>query len=341
MPESPSNGPTGSPGGAPARPNAIRREIEDALDAARHDDRRLRAEVLALTTSHSQASTCLSVATEEAGEAAGLAKRALSQAEESARAGQRADAAKLTSAAEVFAMRVRDARRQVASLEQELVALDEQRRRAHEARRENLAGLQALIDARLPLLRGRKAGRVQHAVESVMGEISVPTGSLIAEAAQAARAVDQSADEAAAVVTDDDLEREVDFEGTEAILDELRGELGLPGGAAAAAPAPPPAGQAKGNGSRGKGEGSRGEGEGSRGAGSPGRGEGSRGRGNGSRGKGEGSRGKGGGSRAKGGGSRARGGGARGDGPQAEGATGGRTGGEQARRSRPVPSTRR
>ena len=82
-------------------------------------DRELRAEIAALARRGIEASGAFEDSTAEAAESRDLAKRALERAEESARAGQRADAARLTDAARVFALRLRDARARVAGLEAE------------------------------------------------------------------------------------------------------------------------------------------------------------------------------------------------------------------------------
>lgn len=241
MSENAWNPPTGPPNGVPVRSADARREIDAALDAARARDRTLRADVVAIATARVHASDRLAVATEEAAEARSLAKRALTRSNESARAGQRADAAKWTAAAQVFAMRLRDAREQVKALEMRLATAADQARRTEIALDENVGRLEAVVVSRLPMLSGRKASRAERAVDEVVAAISVPTGDLVAGAAEAARAADQQAAAdggAAAPVSDDDLEHEVDFEGADAILDELRSELGLPVPAASGPPDP-------------------------------------------------------------------------------------------------------
>jgi hypothetical protein len=235
------NPPTGPPNGAPVRPVDARREIDDALDAAWDRDRELRAEATAVARGRVLASDQLAVSTDEAAEAIELAKRALTRADESARAGQRADAAKWTAAAQVFAMRLRDARERVAALEQHLAAAAELAQQVEAALVTNVGRLEAVVAARLPVLSGRKAARVRRSVDEVVGQITLPTDDLVAQAVQSARAA--ADDEAAggdevALMSTYDLEHEVDLESTDAILDELRSELGLPGpGLAAPRPA--------------------------------------------------------------------------------------------------------
>jgi hypothetical protein len=236
------NPPTGPPIGAPIRPVDARREIDDALDAAWDRDRELRAEVAAVARGRVLASDQLAVSTDEATEAIGLAKRALTRADESARAGQRADAAKWTAAAQVFAMRLRDAREQVAALEQHLAAAAERAQQVEAALVTNVGRLEAVVAARLPMLSGRKAARVRRSVDEVLAQITLPTDDLVARAVQSARAAADDAeaagDDEVAPMSTVDLEHEVDLESTDAILDELRSELGLPGpGPAAPRPA--------------------------------------------------------------------------------------------------------
>jgi hypothetical protein len=234
VPDSTWNPPTGPPNSAPLRPAEARRELADALDAARARDRELRAELVALATARVQARDRLAAASDEAAESRTLGKRALTRSNQSARDGQRADAAKLTAAARVFAMRLRDARARVASLERQLAAQAERAQRAEAALSENVGRLQAVAAARLPALSGRRAARAEREIDEVVVAISAPADDQVAMAAEAART---AADEAllagpggeveVAPVTDDELESEVDLEGADEVLDELRAELGL------------------------------------------------------------------------------------------------------------------
>ncbi len=207
------NAPTGPPNGAPVRPGDARRDIDDAIQHARAHDRELRAEVVAIAGARVRASDRLAAATDEAGEALRLAKRALTRSNESARAGQRADAAKWTAAAQVFAMRLRDARAEVAALEDRLAAASDQAQRAEQALAENVGRLQAVAAARLPTLSGRKAGRAQREVDEVVVAIGAPTADLVDQATLAARAAVDSVeppaggDPAEVPMSDDDLEQ--------------------------------------------------------------------------------------------------------------------------------------
>lgn len=227
------NPPTGPPNGAPIRPADARHEIDEAIAAARARDGELRAEVVAIATDRVRTTDRLEVVRDEADEALSLAKRALVRSNESARAGQRAEAAKWTAAAQVFALRLQSARDEVASLEAELAAASERSQRTTSALGENIGRLQAVIAARLPMLSARKAARLQRDIDEVVVEITAPTSHLIAEATAAAHAAAEATAEATAEeaavspVADDDLEREVDIESTDALLTELRTELGL------------------------------------------------------------------------------------------------------------------
>lgn len=235
MPDLSWNPPTGPPNGAPLRPADARREIDDAIADARARDRELRAQLVELTTSRIRATDRLATASEEASEARALAERALERADEAARAGQRDDADKWTSAAQVFAMRLRDARGLVTSLEQQSATAAEQSQQVESALGENVGRLEAVVASRLPALRGRKAARAQREVDEVVAVIGAPTDDLVERATDDVRAVeadqpdgDGAGDgEAVVTVADEDLESEVDFDGTDVILDELRTELGL------------------------------------------------------------------------------------------------------------------
>jgi phage shock protein A len=230
--------PTGPPNGAPVRSADARHEIEDAIDQARRHDRELRAEIIAASTARTRAADRRAAASAEVGEARSLAQRALRQANDAARAGQRADAAKLTGAARVFALRMRDAHQQVAWLEQQVAAATQRTQQVHTALSENVGRLKAVAAARLPVLSGRKAARAQQAVDETVAAISAPTSDLLVRGAEAARAaLDEQAAAGGAVVpvAEDDLENEVDLDGADAILDELRDELGLPAPTAGAA----------------------------------------------------------------------------------------------------------
>jgi hypothetical protein len=227
------NPPSGPPNGAPIRPSDARREIEEAIDATGARDRELRAELVEIVTARSVAVGRIGAAAAEADEARGLAKRALMRAHESARAGQRTDAGKWTAAAQVFAMRLRDGRETVAALEGEIAAADERAHRVETALAENVGRLEAVVAARLPLVGGRKAARLQQAVAEVVAAASAPPGDLVARTMESIRvgadtnAGDTDEHGQVAPVADDDLERELDVESTDEILDELRAELGL------------------------------------------------------------------------------------------------------------------
>ena len=184
-----------------------------------------------------QATDRRAAADDEAAEATALAKRALTRSNESARAGQRADAAKWTAAAQVFAMRLRDARDERAALESQLDAAAQRSRQVTQALAQNVGRLQAVAAARLPVLSGRKAARLQGEVDEVVVAISAPTADLVARATAAARdAAAEAADGESTVdpVEVDDLENALDVTAR-AILAELRRD-----GAAAARRAPAP-----------------------------------------------------------------------------------------------------
>jgi hypothetical protein len=226
------NPPTGPPNGVPVHPADAKREIEDAVAAARAHDQTLRAHVAALAAARVEAGARLEAATAEVESSRALAKRALGGANEAARAGQRADAARLTGAAQVFAMRLRDARAAAADAQARLGAANAQRQRVGAAFRENVGRLQAVAAARMPVLSGRKGSRLQALVDETVAALSAPVADLAAHAEAEARAALAAAAQADAdhveEVTVDDLEREVDYGGTDEILDELRLELGLP-----------------------------------------------------------------------------------------------------------------
>lgn len=226
------NPPTGPPNGVPVHPADAKREIEDAVAAARAHDQTLRAHVAALAAARVEAGAGLEAATAEVESSRALAKRALGGANEAARAGQRADAARLTGAAQVFAMRLRDARAAAADAQARLGAANAQRQRVGAAFRENVGRLQAVAAARMPVLSGRKGSRLQALVDETVAALSAPVADLAAHAEAEARAALAAAAQADAdhveEVTVDDLEREVDYGGTDEILDELRLELGLP-----------------------------------------------------------------------------------------------------------------
>jgi hypothetical protein len=226
------NPPTGPPNGVPVHPADAKREIEDAVAAARAHDQTLRAHVAALAAARVEAGARLEAATAEVESSRALAKRALGGANEAARAGQRADAARLTGAAQVFAMRLRDARAAAADAQARLGAANAQRQRVGAAFRENVGRLQAVAAARMPVLSGRKGSRLQALVDETVAALSAPVADLAAHAEAEARAALAAAAQADAdhveEVTVDDLEREVDYGGTDEILDELRLELGVP-----------------------------------------------------------------------------------------------------------------
>jgi hypothetical protein len=226
------NPPTGPPNGVPLRPADARREVEEAVNAARARDAELREEVAAEAGRSIHAAAGLDEAAAEADDAAELAKRALERSHQSALAGQRAEAAKWTAAAQVFAVRLHDARALVAELERRLARGAEQSLRAEAALDANVGRLRAVAAARLPLLAGRRGSRAERELDDAVAVLSVPADEEIARAIDEARA---AAAQAAAgpptvdvtPVADDELESEVDLGRADDVLDELRSELGL------------------------------------------------------------------------------------------------------------------
>src|SRR5690606_28810406 len=108
--------------GTPVRPAEARREIEAAIERARRHDRELRDQVVGAAAARVRAADALPAAGGEADHARSLALRALRRAHDAARAGQRAEAAKLTGAARLFALRLRDARDRVQALDRQMAA---------------------------------------------------------------------------------------------------------------------------------------------------------------------------------------------------------------------------
>ena len=228
MTDSAWNPPTGPPNGVPLRPADARREIDEAIAAAQAADRQLRADLTAATIARVRATDRLDATADEVDEAESLAKRALTRANEAARAGQRDDARKWTAAAQVFAMRMRDSRTARTELEQQVATETQRADGARAALAANIGRLEAVAAARLPVLSGRKASKAQSTVDEAVALLATPTDDLVAGAVRAAQAAaDAADDDVDVVVADDDLEREVDVESTDDILAQLRTELGL------------------------------------------------------------------------------------------------------------------
>jgi hypothetical protein len=230
------NPPTGPPNDVPLRPADVRREIAQAVDAARARDRELRAHVAVLARRGIEAAGEVEDATGDAAEARKLAKRALQRADESARAGQRADATRWIGAARVFALRLLDARARVAALEAELPAIAARRQAVESAMAANVGRLTQVAVARRASLSARKAAKLQASVDEACAELSAPIDGAVAAAERDARTAREEA--AAGVgagavegeteeVGVDDLEQEVDLDAADPVLDELRAELGL------------------------------------------------------------------------------------------------------------------
>ncbi|HET6952065.1 MAG TPA: hypothetical protein VFI47_16910 [Acidimicrobiales bacterium] len=232
------NPPTGPPNGVPLRPAEARREVEEAVAAACRRDADLRAEIVATAAARIHAAAGHELAAVEAADAAELAKRALERSHEAARAGQRADAARWTAAARVFAMRLRDARRRAAALEAEIAADRDRGGRATAGLEENVRRLEAVLAARMPMVPGRKGAKLQAAVDAAVAGLRQPVAEAVAwaesDARRAVAAADAAGEPAVEPVVEDELEAEVDLDGAEPILDELRAELDLDDGAAPA-----------------------------------------------------------------------------------------------------------
>jgi hypothetical protein len=218
--------------GQPVRPAEARHLIEEALIAARTRDRQLRDEVARAVAQRVEAACDLEDAGRESAEARKLAARALARADEAAKVGQRADAARLTDAARVFAMRWRDADARAESRRAELVELDEQRQRAEAGIAANAGALRQAADARLAGLSGRRRAKVAAEVDEAVTAIGAPATDLVRRAEKGARA----AREAPRVTPEGEpaptpaptlgvLEDEVDMESVDPLLDELRAEM--------------------------------------------------------------------------------------------------------------------
>jgi len=229
---SPWNPPTGQPNDVPVRPVDARRDIEDAIAAARLVDRDLRARAMAAATDRARAAAELPGVAERADEARRLAERALTGEHDARRGGRRDEAARYEGAARVFALRLRDARAEHEALERRIAAATEEIDRVRRDCEENAGRVEAVAAARLPMLRGRKAARTRQLVDDVLGELRRPIDDLVAQAEAAARDaaardVEAPVDPAELAVADEDLERELDLDAADAILADLRAELGL------------------------------------------------------------------------------------------------------------------
>jgi molecular chaperone DnaK len=224
------NPPTGPPNDVRLRPAEARRQISEAIEAAQARDRELREHISALTTRRVELAVELAAATADEAKARALAKRALLRADESAREGQRADAARWDGAARVFALRMRDAGARVAALEAQMPETAAAVARVQSAMVANAAHLNQVAVARLATLNARKAARLQEAVDDARAEVSAPVDFLVAASEREARAALEAAgalaSAAPAVPVDvDDLEGEVDLAAADSLLDELRAEL--------------------------------------------------------------------------------------------------------------------
>jgi chromosome segregation ATPase len=224
------NPPTGPPNDVRLRPAEARRQIAEAIEAAQARDRELREEISVLTTRRVELTVELAAAADDEAKARDLAKRALVQSGESARAGHRAEATRWDGAARVFALRMRDARARIEALEAQLPETAATIARVRSAMVANAAHLNQVAVARLATLNARKAARLQEAVEDAKAEVSAPVDFLVAASEREARAALEAAGALAAAappvpVDDDDLEGEVDLSAADALLDELRAEL--------------------------------------------------------------------------------------------------------------------
>jgi hypothetical protein len=224
------NPPTGPPNDVRLRPAEARRQIAEAIEAAQARDRQLREEISVLTTRRVELTVELAAAADDEAKARDLAKRALVQSDESARAGHRAEATRWDGAARVFALRMRDARARVEALEAQLPEAAAAIARVRSAMVANAAHLNQVAVARLATLNARKAARLQEAVEDAKAEVGAPVDFLVAASEREARAALEAAGALASAappvpVDDDDLEGEVDLSAADALLDELRAEL--------------------------------------------------------------------------------------------------------------------
>lgn len=211
-------------------------EIQSSIDEAKARDQALRNQAAKVIAHKTQLNSQIERGADSAGEAKEMAKQALLKAEEAKAAGDAANAAKWTQAAQSLAMKLQAAENNLASLKSQYETALTQADKAKEAVQANAMKVQELSARRLEMLGSIEQAKMQEAVNNAVQSMSTsiadegPNLDAIEDKIERRRAeamAKAELHEATPEGAEDELRRAVNMSEADAKLDELRAELGL------------------------------------------------------------------------------------------------------------------
>lgn len=211
-------------------------EIQSSIDEAKARDQALRNQAAKVIAHKTQLNSQIERGADSAGEAKEMAKQALLKAEEAKAAGDAANAAKWTQAAQSLAMKLQAAENNLASLKSQYETALTQADKAKEAVQANAMKVQELSARRLEMLGSIEQAKMQEAVNNAVQSMSTsiadegPNLDAIEDKIERRRAeamAKAELHEATPEGAEDELRRAVNMSEANAKLDELRAELGL------------------------------------------------------------------------------------------------------------------
>ena len=214
-------------------------QLEQAIAEAQEQHRKLTEQAASVVANQKQTEMRLSRAMEELEKVNGSARQAVTMADEAAKRGDSAKAAEYTRAAEAFANRLITTEKEVESLKALSLQTTEAADQAKAAVRQNSMALQKKLNERQKLLSQLDQAKMQEQMNKAMATLSetvgqdVPTLEEVRDKIEQryAKALGTSELQGQTVETQmlEVEQAQVDAEA-QARLDQIRSQLGLPGG---------------------------------------------------------------------------------------------------------------
>ena len=226
-------------------------QLEQAIEEAVENDRRLRDQAANVIAHQKQAQTRLDRALAEYDKANGTAEQALLLADRATTHGDETEAARLSAAAEAMATRVLTLETEIGELEQQLLRATAHADQARAAVEQNGAELRRKLEEKEELLNKLDRARVQEELNKAMASLSESVGSDVPTFSEVSNKIDKRLAKAeaqgeldaarvesstAAVIRDvEQSQRSVE---AQVWLAERRAKLGLTTGSTLAEPGP-------------------------------------------------------------------------------------------------------
>jgi phage shock protein A len=211
-------------------------EIEQAIYQAKQRDQALRTQAAKVIAHRTQLEAKIEDAAKAVGEAREMAKQALLKADAAKNAGNTADQAKWTQAAQAMALRLQGAENNLNSLKDQYEIAIKQAEEAKQAVGQNAMRLQELAAKRMQLLGQLEQAKMQEAVNSAVASISAtmeneaPSLARVEEKIQSRLSEAQAHAELREATPEGsvaELREAISISQADAKLEELRRELGL------------------------------------------------------------------------------------------------------------------